>query len=88
MVDVQQVTVEVEMSIPSSLDSGVGRLAGGRAGREVELCKDGKGGQVDARDALCGEFLSVDNDDFLYVGVGGLVPVGSERGHFGWSTVL
>jgi hypothetical protein len=81
MVNVQQVTVQVEMSVAACLNGSVGRFAGGRARREIELRKDSKRWEGNARDALGGEFLGVHDDDFLDVGVRGLVPVGSERSH-------
>ena len=81
MVNVQQVTVQVEMSVAACLNGGVGRFAGGRARREIELCKDSKRWEGNARDALGGEFLGIYDNNFLDVGVRGLMPVGSERSH-------
>lgn len=84
MVDVQQVAVQVEVRVAAGLDGRVRGLIGRGAGGEVELCKDGKGRQGDARDALCGEFLGVDDDDLLDVRVGRLLPVGDEGSHCWW----
>lgn len=81
MVDVQQVAVQVEVSVPAGLDGRVGGLIGRGAGGKVELCEHGKGREGDARDALCGELFGVDDDDLLDVGVGRLLPVGDERSH-------
>ena len=84
MVNVQQVTVQVEMSVAAGLNGSVSRFAGGRAGGEVELCENCKWWERNARDALGGEFLGVHDDDFLDVWVRGLVPMGSERSHYWW----
>lgn len=81
MVDVQQIAVQVEVSVTTGLDGRVRGLIGRGAGGKVELCKHGKRGEGDARDALCGELFGVDDDDLLDVGVGRLLPVGDERSH-------
>lgn len=81
MVDVQQIAVQVEVSVAAGLDGRVRGLIGRGARGEVELCEHGKGGEGNARDALCGELFGVDDDDLLDVGVGRLLPVGDERSH-------
>lgn len=80
MINVQQVTVEVEMRVPAGLDSRVGRLRGVGARRKGKLGKDGKGRQGDAGVALCGEGGLVD-DDVLDLRVGGLRPVRGDGRH-------
>lgn len=87
MIDVQQIAVQVEMSIATSLHSSVGGFADARARREIELCVDSKRRERNTRDTLGGEFLGVDDDDLLDLGVGGLMPVGSERSHCWWLRV-
>jgi hypothetical protein len=87
MIDVQQIAVQVEMRIATSLHSSVCGLADARARRKFELCKDGKGRERNARDTFGSEFLGVDDYDLLDLGVGGLVPVGSERSHCWWFRV-
>ena len=81
MVDVQQIAVQVEVSVAASLDGRVRGLIGRGARWKVELCKHGKGREGNSRDALCGELFGVDDDDLLDVGVGRLLPVGDERSH-------
>ena len=81
MVDVQQVAVEVEVSIATGLNSSVCGFASGCARWEVEFRKYSKGWERYTRDALGGEFLGIYDNNFLDVGVRGLVPVGSERSH-------
>lgn len=81
MVDVQQITVQTEVSVAAGLNSSVGGFAGSGARREIELCKYGKGWKRNSRDALGGKLLGVYDDNFLNVRVRGLLPVGSERSH-------
>ncbi len=80
MVNVQQVTVEVEVRVPASLDSRIGGLIGIGARRKGKLGKDGKWREGDAGQALCGEGGLVD-DDFLDLEVGRLRPVGGDGRH-------
>jgi hypothetical protein len=88
VIDVKQITVQVEMRITTCLHSSVSGFADARARRKFEFCKDRKGRERNTRDALGGEFLGVDDDDLLDLGVGGLVPVGSERSHCWWFRVV
>jgi hypothetical protein len=81
MVDVQQIAVKVEVGIATSLNSSVCGFASRCARWEVELCKYSKGWEGYTRDALGGELLSIYDNNFLDVGVRGLMPVGSERSH-------
>lgn len=81
VVNIQQVTVEVEMPIASHLHSGIRGLWGFCAWRKVEPGKQRKGRQSDAREALGGEFGLVD-DDLLNVRVRGLLPMRSDGSHF------
>ena len=81
MIDVQQVTVEVEVAVAAHLDSGVGGLGGDSAGREGHLCKDGEWRQRDLGQTL-GGVLGVVDDDVLDVRVGRLGPVRLDGSHF------
>jgi len=81
MVDVQQIAVKVEVGIATSLNSSVCGFASRCARWEVELCKYSKGWEGYTRDALGGDFLSIYDNNFLDVGVRGLMPVGSKRSH-------
>lgn len=86
MVNVQEVTVQVQVGVRAGLDGGVG--GGGRisARRERELGEDGEGGEVDEGEALRGEGGLVD-DDLEAVRVGGLDPGRLEGLHF-WLLVI
>lgn len=81
VVNVQQVTVEVEMSIASHLHRGIRGLRGFRARRKVQSGKKGKRWESNAGEALGGEFSLVENDDFLNVGVRWLLPMRSKGSH-------
>lgn len=69
------------MPVPPHLHRRIRRRRCLGARREVEPGKQRKRGERDAGEALCGEFSLVDDDDFLDVGVRGLLPVRSKRGH-------
>jgi hypothetical protein len=81
MVDVQQIAVKVEVGIATGLNSSICGFASRCARWEVELCKYSEGWERYTRDALGGEFLCIYDNNFLDVGVRGLMPVGSERSH-------
>ena len=74
VVDVQQVTVEVQMLVCTELDRRICRFCCRRAWREGQLCIDCKRREVYPRDALGGKVFFV-NDNLLNVRVGGLLPL-------------
>ena len=80
MVNVQQVTVEVQVLALAHLDRRVGRILSGRTRREGELREDGERGEGGLGQALGGEGGLV-GDDLEAVRVGGLDPVWCKRRH-------
>lgn len=80
MVDVQQITVQVEMAVLSHLHSGIGGLRCRCARRKRHLGVDGERRQSYLGEALGGEFSLV-YYDILDIRVGRLLPMGSEWCH-------
>lgn len=80
MINIQQITVQIEVRVPAHLHRSIRRLVGNRARREVEFCEYRERRERHFGIALGGEFFIVDND-VLDGRVRGLVPVRSEGRH-------
>jgi len=82
VVDVQKITVQINMLIPSNLDCGIGRDGGRGAWWEVKAGEQAEGRQRDLGDALGGKLLSITSDnDLLDVGMRGLHPMRLNGSH-------
>lgn len=81
MIDIHQVTVEIEMTVSAHLYGGIRGLSGYGAWRKVELSIDGKWRPFYLGQAFGGKSFLVD-DDLLDGGVRGLLPMRIEGGHF------
>jgi hypothetical protein len=79
VVDVYQVAVQVHMLISSDLDSGIGRLGRGGAGREREFGEDSVRRESDQRDRLGCEVCRIGGENLLDGRMRRLNPVGSKR---------
>jgi hypothetical protein len=81
VIDINQITVQVQMGIPAHLDRCICRDSSSGARREGYLCKEAERRNEDLRDGLRSEGLIVAVYHFLNFAMGRLDPVRNEGSH-------
>lgn len=76
MVNINQITIQIQMFISSHLYRRIRRFLSACARWESHFCEESERWEGDAGDGLGGEFVGVCEEDFLDLGVRGLRPGG------------